>query len=108
LAAVRKKCRKGTPSGFKEMKQVDLGAWSFNSTAWKDLQDISEAQALSLVLEKSNRDQLPHAVDIISQPIREVLLAKKSGGTWEKGFLVGLLPCDQPAPMSMPDGAMAL
>jgi hypothetical protein len=75
----------------------------------KEIRDIREVQLLSRLIQDLNSNKLAEAVDLAAQRIREILVAKRTGGTWEKGALVSLMSSEQ-ASMSaaMPDGALDL
>ena len=75
-------------------------------TGLKEIRDLREVQRLSKLVAQLNANRL---LDLACQRIREIMLAKKSGGSWEKAALVSLLPSDQASMSSaLPDGCLDL
>jgi len=108
LHQLRVKLNLGPAHKLGDLYHTDITTWAATSTGLKETRDLREVQALSKVLLEINKDNLPQAVDIIAQRIREIKAAKSSGGSWEKAELVSLLPCSQPGSSMMADASMAL
>ena len=82
LCQVRSKLLKREPGKMADL-QVDLAQWT-SSAGLKELRDIREIQALSMILTELNHARIQKAADIIAMRIREVRAAKGTGGSWEK------------------------
>ena len=109
LSQVRMKLMGGQVEDFKDLYKTDPTVWAGTLTGLKEIRDLREVQLLSKVVSELNKDRIPQAVDLMTHRIREVLAAKKAGGSWEKGALVSLLASDQASMgTSMPDGALDL
>ena len=109
LMQVRCKLQAGEVSKSSDLYRTDPTLWATTLSGLKEARDLREVLLLSRVICELNKDRLPQAVDIIAQRIREVLAAKKTGGSWDKGSLLSLMASDS-ASMSaaMPDGALDL
>ena len=107
LSQVRMKLMGGQVEDLKDLYKTDPTVWAGTLTGLKEIRDLREVQLLSKVVSELNKDRIPQAVDFMTHRIREVLAAKKAGGSWEKGALVSLLASDQAyMGTSMPDGAL--
>ena len=99
----------GQVEDLKDLYKTGPTVWAGTLSGSKGVRDFREVQLLSKVVGELNKDRIPQAVDFMTHRIREVLAAKKTGGSWEKGALVSLLASDQASMgTSMPDGALDL
>jgi hypothetical protein len=100
----------GPPHDYKELYKTDVGVWAQREglIGLKEMRDQREVQILARTLTLLNQQKWGEAADTIAQRIREVLAAKKQGGTWEKAELLSLLPTAQASTTPMPDGCLGL
>ena len=63
---------------------------------------------LTKLLLELNKKNYSKVCDLVAHRIREVRMAKGTGGTWEKAELVGLMPVTAASSTALPDGALAL
>ena len=109
LIQLRQKLMSSPPEKVKDLYAVDPCRWGACMTGLKEIRDLREVQCLSKLVAQLNANRLPQALDLACQRIREIMLAKKAGGSWEKAALVSLLPSDQASMLSaLPDGCLDL
>ena len=82
--------------------------WAATAGGLKEIRDQRELAVLARVLGLLNQEKLPEAADVLTQRVRELLAAKRPGGTWEKGELLSLMPTAQSVSAVLPDGGMTL
>ena len=93
---------------MKDLYAVEAGIWSSTATGLQEVRDQREVAVLSRVLALLNQRKIVEAADVAVQRAREVLAAKRAGGSWEKAELLSLLPTTQSSTAPLPDGALAL
>ena len=101
LTQVLEKASKGAPRRSSDFYKVDQGTL-------KELRDQREVLVLSRLLAELNHNRMAQAVDVIALRLREILMAKASGGSWEKAAVVSPLPSGSAGAASIPDGAFTL
>ena len=103
------KLLRGPPERLRDLYQTGPTVWAASHSGLKEIRDLREVQVLSKLIAEINKNRIPEAVDIIAQRIREILTAKKSGSSWDKGALLSLMPSDQASMTTpLPDGALDL
>ena len=108
LIQLKAKLHGGAPRKLGDLYRVDPTVWALTQSQLKEMRDIREVQSLSAVLLALNTNNIPRAVDMVCQRIREIKQAKGAGGSWEKAELLSLLPSTQASSTVLPDGAMGL
>ena len=83
----------------KMLYRTDVGKWSRDLSGLKEVRDQREVQTLCAAMAKLQRQEVPAALDILSQRIKAILLAKTAKGSWEKAQTIELL--------SMPEASLA-
>ena len=71
----------------------------------KDVRDHKEIGFLAKIMLEMGNDRISVAADMAAMRIREIMLAKKDGGSWDKASAVGLQPGPQGGHAAIPDGA---
>jgi hypothetical protein len=87
---------------------VDLSLWAVAQLPLKELRDTREVQSLCRILMEINHGRLAKAADVLTHRIREIILAKAAGSSWDKAAVISLLPAGVATNTTMPDNAMAL
>jgi hypothetical protein len=105
---LRTRMMQGAPESMKDLYAVDAGLWSATATGLKEVRDQREVAVLARILTLVNQKKVIEAADVAVQRVREVLSAKRAGGSWEKAELLSLLPTGQSSGTALPDGALAL
>merc|ERR1712086_221142 len=105
---LRLRMHQGPPASMKDLYAVDAGVWAATASGLKEVRDQREVALLSRVLTLMNNKKNVEAADLACQRVREVLAAKRQGGSWEKAELISLLPSTQSSSTALPDGALAL
>ena len=108
MTQIRARLLHGPPADMRDLYRVDAGLWAATAAGLKEVRDQREVAAESKALTYLAQGKHTEAADLLVQRIREVLLAKRAGGSWDKGELVSLLPSGQASSAQMPEGAMAL
>ena len=91
-----------------DLYRVDVATWASTNSGLKELRDQREVTVLGKVLTLLNRKREKEAADLMVQRVREILQAKRAGGSWEKAELISLLPSTSASSTALPDGALAL
>lgn len=109
LMQVRQKLLGGAPEKVKDLYRTDPGRWAAAMSGLKEIRDVREVQCLSKIIGELNANKVPVAVDVAAQRIKDILLAKRSGSSWEKASLILLMPPEQASMTApLPDGALDL
>ena len=98
--AVHEKLHAETARNEKSLYGLDLGRWARELSQLKEIRDIREVQTLALAMGKIQKGLVPQALDILSQRVKAILVAKSGKGTWDKAAALELLP--------MTEGTVAL
>ena len=93
---------------MRDLYAVDAGAWATTASGLKEVRDLREIQLLCRVLANLNQKKEAEAADLLVQRVREVLVAKRPGGSWEKGELLSLLPASSASSTTLPEGGLVL
>lgn len=110
LTQVRQKMSTGLPADTEELLATDTSSWAQNSNLCelKDVRDSKEAVFLCRLLTELNHKRLPQCADMIACRLREMKMAKREGGSWEKASVVSLMPSTHGASATLPDSAFML
>ena len=108
MTQIRARLLHGPPADMRDLYRVDAGLWAATAAGLKEVRDQREVAAESKALTYLAQGKHTEAADLLVQRIREVVTAKKSGGSWERAELVSLLPSGQSSNTALPDGALAL
>ena len=109
LIQVKQKAMGSSPERVADLYDIDPGRWAATLSGLKEIRDLREVQCLSRLIAQINENKLPQAVDLAAQRIKEILLAKKAGSSWENAGLISLLPSDQASmTAALPDGCLDL
>jgi hypothetical protein len=74
-----------------ELMETDLSRWADNS-GLKEVRDRKEVEFLAKLINTLGTKRVAEALDLMAMRIREVLLAKREGQSWEKASVVSLAP----------------
>ena len=74
----------------------------------KGVRDVREASRLGFLLSELGKGRTAQCADILAMRLRELRLAKKDGGSWERASVPSLLPTTHPANAPLADGAFVL
>ena len=108
MMQIRARLLHGAPEAMLDLYRVDAGVWAATAAGLKEVRDQREIAVVAKALTLLNQGKTAQASDLMVQRIREILVAKRPGGSWEKGELVSLLPSTQASSAPLPDGALAL
>ena len=92
LCAVSQAVMKGLPKDSHALRDVDVIRWASDFSGLKELRDQREVRTLSHVVARLNANNLQEAIDICSQRIKAICMAKAPKGSWEKAAAVELIP----------------
>ena len=98
----------GAPKSMKDLYAVDPAHWAATAANLKEVRDQREVAVLTRVLSLMNDQKQAQAADVITQRVREVVFAKRPGGTWEKAELLSLLPSTAASSTMLPEGGMGI
>ena len=108
LQQVRSRMLMGEAKDTDELKATDCTLWAAMHTGLKEPRDIKEAQLLAKIITELGAARYAHAADLLCQRVRELLLAKKEGSSWDKASVVSLMPGSQSSGAAIADGAFHL
>ena len=108
MLQVRKKLMRPQAEDTRDLLDTDPATWSSTQADMKDVRDLKEVQFLTKLLAEINADRLAEAVDLLVMRVREIRMAKMTGGSWEKANAVSLMPSTATVSTPLPDGSMAL
>ena len=69
-----------------------MAQWASSHAGLFDIRDIRDVATLAHAMDAINRKEAQQAMDILSQRILAIQLAKREGGSWEKAEAVELIP----------------
>ena len=105
---IRARLLHGAPGAMADLYRVDAWVWAATAAGIEEVRDQREFAVVAKALPLLNQGKTAQASDLMVQRIREILVAKRPGGSWEKGELVSLLPSTQASSAPLPDGALGL
>ena len=89
------------------LMETDLARWAEQS-GLKEIRDQREVMFLARLISTIGARRIPEAMDLMAMRIREVLLAKKEGQSWEKAAVVALTPGSLGPASPVPDAGLML
>jgi hypothetical protein len=108
LAQVKAKMGQPLPLDTHELGSVDPTSWASSMSELKDVRDQKEVSFLAKILAELNRGRYSQLADLVTMRIREIRVAKKDGGSWDKAGVLSLQPGAYPANAPLPDGAFII
>ena len=106
LWQVRQRAGGEMPTTLARLAQVDASHWvNLLYAGAKDIRDQKEIGFLAKIMLEMGNDRISVAADMAAMRIREIMLAKKDGGSWDKASVVGLQPGPHGGHAAIPDGA---
>ena len=93
------------PKDSDVLKQVDAAGWANLHANLKEIRDQREVSFLCRLLLELGHNRLPLAADLMAMRIREILLAKRDGSSWDKASVLSLLPGNHGGHAPIPEGA---
>ena len=105
LWQVRQRLGGEQPKDTEALRRVDASSWANLYSGVKELRDQREVAFMCKLLLELGHKRYGHAVDLMAMRVREILMAKKDGSSWEKASLISLLPGSHGAHSLIPDGA---
>ena len=87
---------------------TDPTSWATMYTGLKELRDQKEVLFLSKLIAELGAKRSAVAADMAAQRVREILLAKKDNGSWEKASVLSLTSTGLPAGQALPDTAFQI
>jgi len=91
LAQCFARLSKGTVSTQGDLNKVSVAQWASQHAGLSDIRDTREVATLASAMDAINRREVQQAMDILSQRILAIQLAKRKGGSWEKAEAVELI-----------------
>jgi hypothetical protein len=79
-----------TKSG--QLREASVASWAGQYTGLTEVRDLREVMTLANIMDSINRREMAQAMDVLSQRIVAIQLAKRKGGSWDKAELVELVP----------------
>ena len=107
ISQARGKAGLSTARTVGAMMETDLARWAEHS-GLKEVRDQREVQFLAKLITTVGSKRLPEAMDLLAMRIREVLLAKKEGQSWDKAAVVALTPGALGPAAAVPDLGLML
>ena len=92
------------PRSAKELSRADCSTWANMYTNLREIRDQREVQYLTKILLELGRNRLELVADLLAMRIREILSAKKDGGSWDKVSVLSLLPGNHGGQALLPEG----
>ena len=92
LAQCFARLSKGAVSTQGDLNKVSVAQWASQHAGLSDIRDTREVATLACAMDAINRREVQQAMDILSQRILAIQLAKRKGGSWEKAEAVELIP----------------
>ena len=89
------------------LMETDLARWAEQS-GLKEIWDQREVMFLARLISTIGARRIPEAMDLMAMRIREALLAKKEGQSWEKAAVVALTPGSLGPASPVPDAGLML
>ena len=98
----------GNPTTFKELREVDCTHWATSMVPLKDVRDQKEVRLFAKLLLELGHKNFDSAADLMAMRIREILMAKRDGGSWEKASILDMGPGAHAMQAQVPDGAFLI
>jgi len=105
LWQVRQRVGGEMPTSLGRLAQVDASHWVNLYAGVKDVRDQKEIAFLAKLMLEMGNGRTNVAADMASMRIREIMLAKRDGGSWDKASVVSLQPGQHGGHAAVPDGA---
>ena len=105
LLQVRQRVGGEMPTTLSRLAQVDASHWVNLCAGVKDIRDQKEIGFLAKLTLEMGNDRISVAADMAAMRIREMMMAKKDGGSWDQASVVGLQPGPHSGHAAIPDGA---
>ena len=90
-----------------ELAGTELARWA-ETVDLKEIRDKKEVVLLAKLITLLGSRRVGEALDTLAMRLRELLLAKKEGSSWEKANVVSLLPGSHGPAAPIPDQALVL
>ena len=100
VVAAVERLENASATNERQLYRADLARWARDYAQLKEVRDQREVQTLCAAMQRITRDEVPQALDLMSQRIKSILLAKSSKGSWEKAQNIELL--------AIPEASVAL
>ncbi|CAE8604573.1 unnamed protein product, partial [Polarella glacialis] len=75
-----------------QLREASVASWAGQYTGLTEVRDLREVMTLANIMDSINRREMVQAMDVLSQRIVAIQLAKRKGGSWDKAELVELVP----------------
>ncbi|CAE8597891.1 unnamed protein product, partial [Polarella glacialis] len=92
LAAIYARLSKGHVTKSGQLREASVAAWAGQYTGLSEVRDLREVMTLANIMDSINRREVAHTMDVLSQRIVAIQLARRKGGSWDKAELVELVP----------------
>ena len=93
------------PKTSRDLAQVDASSWANLYSSVKEIRDQKEVAFLCKLLLEVGHRRLGSAADLMAMRVREIMLAKRDGSSWDKASVLSLLPGVHGGHAVIPDGA---
>ena len=107
LWQVKQRLGGSAPRDSKELRRADCSMWASTHTSLREIRDQREVQYLTKLLLELGHGRLEQVADLLSMRIREILTAKRDGGSWDKASVMSvmsLLPGNHGGQALLPEG----
>ena len=92
LAGVHARLSHGVVTETRQLRRASVTQWAGSDSSLNEVRDRREVATLAMAMDHVNRRELAQAMDVLSQRILAIQMAKRKGGSWEKAEVLELLP----------------
>jgi hypothetical protein len=105
LWQVRQRLGGKAPRNTRDLARVDAAPWAQTHANLKEIRDQREVSYLTKILLELGHNKLAVVADLLVARIREIIAAKRDGGSWEKASVLSLLPGSHGGQALLPEAA---
>ena len=92
LSACYSKLSRGVPNRRSDLNDTSLATWAATHTGLTELRDLREVQTIAMAMDHIKASSVERAMDVLSQRVLAIQMAKKKGSSWERAEALELLP----------------
>eukprot|EP00974_Lingulodinium_polyedra_P043378 4165135-Lingulodinium_polyedra.AAC.1 len=82
---------RGQVSRSRQLRQVSVATWAQRMAGVSDVRDVREIMTIAAAMDRIQASEIEAAMDILSQRILAIQVAKGKGGTWDKAEKLELI-----------------
>ena len=92
LAQVHLRCGLGQVRESKDLRSPSVRAWASKETGLTDVRDLREVGTLAAAIDHLNLGEAAQALDVLTQRVLAIQIAKQKGGSWERAERIEMIP----------------